>query len=97
MFKKLMVAVVSVFLACSVLYCSSSFKYELNPNSDYVDNVHYDKDLKLIVVHVHAKVLWMTFNEVYGIKVHSDKDIEQRLVEIMGENVEIVHLKIKKE
>ncbi len=96
MFKKLMAVVIALSLACSVLYCSSSFQYELNPSSDYVDNVHYDKDLRLIVVHVHAKVLWMTFNEVYGIKVDSDKDIEQRLKEIMGDNVEIVHLKIKK-
>jgi hypothetical protein len=95
MFKKLTLAFLAIVLS-SLLYCATNFTYTLDPDKSYVDHVHYDKEMRLIIIQVHAHVLWMTFNEAYGIKVHSDKDIEPRLKEMMGDTVEIVHLKVIK-
>lgn len=86
--KRLLLA---LLLLTGVCWAGSTF--ELCPDGNYVDEVHYEPELKLIVIHVHAKILWWTVNEYYGLKVEHDKDIDARMKEMLGTTPSIVHLK----
>lgn len=77
---------------------SNQDNYKLDPDSSYVDNVHYDKNLGVIVINVHAKVLWMNINEAYGIIVNNNCstwniNIDEELKRVLGGEVKIIHLK----
>jgi len=69
-------------------------KYKEAPDRSYVDNVHYDEKLNVIVVHVHAKAWFISVDQIYGIRVNNNKDIENKIRDIMGETPEIVRLEM---
>lgn len=70
--------------------------YREVPDKAYIDNVHYDEKLKVIVVNVHVKAWFINVDEAYGIRVKNDVDIEKRIKQIMGEKPEIIRLQIIK-
>lgn len=83
-------AFIALLALASTAFASS---YVLDPNKNFVDHVHYDASLKLIVIHVHAKIFWFTLDERYGLKVEDDVDINKHLLRILGPEPTIVHLK----
>ena len=66
--------------------------YVLDPNTNYVDEVGYNAKLNLIVIHVHAKVLWFSIDDFYGLKVVDSKDIDSHLLRMLGPSPQIVHI-----
>lgn len=67
--------------------------FVLAPNSNYVDEVHYDSSLRVIVFRVHAKILWWTVDEYYGLNVKDDTNINASIQNILGDKPSIVHLR----
>jgi hypothetical protein len=86
---------IALLLCAGVAYASSvvAGKYTPDPNETRVDNVHYDKDLKMVIIHIHANVLWFTIEEIYGLKVKDDTDIEAVWKRIIGDRPDVLHLK----
>ena len=83
-------------LLCGLAYASTAAlkaTYVPDPNETRVENAHYDPELKMVVIHVHAKVLWFTIEEIYGLKVKDDSDIDAVWKRIIGDQPQIVHLK----
>lgn len=70
--------------------------YVADPNETTVSNVHYDPDLKMVVIHVHAKVMWFHVEEIYGLKIKDDSTIEKDWLRIIGDQPEVIHLKAVK-
>jgi hypothetical protein len=67
--------------------------YAPDPNETRVDNVHYDPELKMVVIHIHAHVLWFNIEEIYGLKVKDDTDIQKVWERVIGDKPDVVHLK----
>lgn len=87
--KKILIA---LLLAAS-LGAATVGGFVADPNNNYIDEVHYDASLKVIVIRVHAKVLLWTVDEYYGLNIKEDKDIEKIMKEVLGDTPSIVHLK----
>jgi hypothetical protein len=85
-----------IALLCVATLAFGATKYIPDPNETRVENVHYDPELKMVVIHIHAHVLWFNIEEVYGLKVKDDKDIKNVWERIIGDQPEVVHLKMVK-
>lgn len=68
--------------------------YKIDRDNSYVDNVHYDKNLNVIVVNIHAKIFFLDVDENYGILVKGDSTkIDEELKKLLGGDIQIIHLK----
>ena len=82
----------SLALATSAGQEYSNYHYKESPDASYVDDVHYDKELNVIVVHVHARAFFINVDQTYGIRVNDNTDIDKKIASIMGETPSIVRL-----
>ena len=84
-----------ILLLISSLAIASSVggKYILDPNETRVTDVHYNAELHMVVIHIHAKVLWFEIEEIYGLKVKDDTDIDATWRRIIGDQPDVIHLK----
>ncbi len=80
-------------LLISGLCLASTGKFAADPNNSYADEIHYDKSIHMIVIHVHAKALWFHIDEFYGLKIKDDKNINKVMVDTLGNTPEVIHLK----
>jgi len=90
--------VLPILFLASIAYATvtAAYTYKEAPDTSYVDNVHYDAKLKVIVIHVHARAWFINVNQIYGLRVKDDTDIENRIKQMIGEKPEIVRLEINK-
>lgn len=81
------------FLLLTSLCVATTGAFVADPNTTYADDIHYDAKIHMVVIHIHAKILWFKLDEFYGLKVVNDKNINTLMFDTLGKNPEVVHLK----
>lgn len=66
--------------------------YIEKPSGVWAEEVHYNEELKCIVVRVHARFFFISIDRVYGIKVKDPVGAKQKVESTVGSNPIIVEL-----
>ena len=83
------------FLVLSSFWCLSA-SYQPQKSSVWAEDIHYDANLNMIVVHAHADFLFFSINKIYGIQVKDNANASAIVDRMIGPSPKISELRMSK-